>query len=249
MRLFQFAASATAAAILTAGAAKADIVLFDNITAFETGAAGAQGTTTGSTPNTFMGGGYELLTGATQITGFDLFPVNITGTNFTNIKVTVYVWDNVNTSGTVNATTPAFSNLLGSFTFTRTDDFSTGFFYPIENADPSLPGFALPTPIDITDGTIGLTFNVQGSTDGVNYANINALTSLITLGVPATVGANVFNGYYRNAAGETDGNFTSALRSLGLTNQSVAVRVYGVPTPGAASLLGLGGLMTLRRRR
>jgi hypothetical protein len=249
MRLSQFAAAATLTTLLAAGAARADMVLFDNASAFESGAAGASGTTTGSTPNSFMGDGYQLLTGATQITGFDLFPVNITGTNFTSLRVTVYLWDNVNTSGTINAATPAFSNLLATQTVTLTDAFNTGFFYPIEDAAVGVPGFVLTTPVNITDDVVGLTFNYQGSTDGMTYTSLNALTSLITFGGPASIGANMFNGYYRNAAGEVDGNFSSTLRSLGVANQSLAVRIYGVPTPGATALLALGGLMGLRRRR
>ena len=86
-----------------------------------------------------------------------------------------------------------------------------------------------------------MSFNYQGTTDGVNYANANNLTSIIATGNPATVGSEVFNGYYRNANSEVNGNFTSTLRSLGLQNQSLAVRIYtNVPEPSSVCVLGLG---------
>ncbi|HVT10790.1 MAG TPA: PEP-CTERM sorting domain-containing protein [Fimbriimonadaceae bacterium] len=239
------------AALAVVGVAQADTLLFDNVTNFRTGVSGAGGSSTSSTPNTFMGDGYDLIAGANSITGFDLFPVNLSGTNFTGLKINIFVWGSVNTSGTVNATTPAFSNLLGSYTATVAGTYNTGFYFPFETGDPGpTPGFTLGQALSISSNRIGLTFNYQGTTDGQTYNSVNSLTSLVTYGTPASVGSNVFDGYYRNANSETDGNFTSALRSFGQTSQSVGVRVYGtaVPEPASMAVLGIGALALLRRR-
>lgn len=241
---------AIALALGTAVASHATLV-FDNAT---NPIANGNFSATGSTPNTFMGDGYILLAGTTNITGFDLFPANLSGTNFNALQLTIYVWDNVNT-GTVNAATPAFSNLLATYTLTSTGTFNTGSYYPFQSASPGVtPGITLGTPLTLADTTIGLTFNYQGSTDGgATYANVNSLTSLITYTDAPTVGSNVFNGYYRNANSETNGNFTSSLRSLGLTNQSLGVRVYGtvVPEPSTWVLIAsaTGVLLVMGRKR
>lgn len=240
------------AALAIIGAAQADTLLFDNVSNYRNAVSGAGASSTGSTPNTFMGGACNLISGADSITGFDLFPVNLSGTNFTGLKINIFVWGTVNTSGTVNATTPAFSNLLGSYTATTTGTYDSGFYFPFETGDPgATPGFTLGSALTISSTQIGITFNYQGTTDGVTYNNVNSLTSLITYGTIASVGSNVFDGYYRNANSETDGNFTSALRSFGQTNQSVGVRVFGtaVPEPASMTILGLGALALIRRRR
>ncbi|HEY1090918.1 MAG TPA: PEP-CTERM sorting domain-containing protein [Burkholderiaceae bacterium] len=245
--------SAGALALTLAGGAQADTVVFDNISSALNSVPGATLTSTSSTPNTWMGGAFTLAAGTTSISGFDLYPVNLSGTAFTDLRVTIDVWGGVNT-GTVNAASPAFSNLLGSFTKTFSGDFQTGFFYPIEGADASTPGFALASALAVP-GTIGISINVQGSTDGSTFANANSLSSIITYGVPAAVGSNVFNGYYRNAAGEVNGNFTSAVRSLGFTNQSIGLAIYSsaAPVPEPATMLmmafGVAGLLAVRRRQ
>lgn len=232
------------------------VVVFDNVSPFENGVAGASATSTGSTPNTFMGDGYTLLTGTTSITGFDVFPVNLTGTNFTSLKLNIYVWGTVNT-GTVSATTPAFGNLLGSYSVTSSGGYPSGYYYSFESSTPGVtPGIALGAALALPGPTVGITINAQGSTDGVTFANANSLTSLISYGAAPTVGTALFNGYYRNANSETNGNFTSTLRSLGYTNQSLALRVYGnaatvaaVPEPATYLGLAMGlGLMALTAR-
>jgi hypothetical protein len=238
-----------AAAILAATTPAQAQVAFDNV---PTSAFSAFSTS--STPNTFMGDGYILAGGTTAITGFDLFPVNTSGTSYTGLKVNIFVWGTVNTSGTVNSTTPAFSNPLGSYSFTLTGAFNTGFYFPIQNVPGTTPGYALGTPLAVSGTQIGLSFNYQGTTDGINYYSSNSLTSIISSNAPL-VGSEVFAGYYRNAGTptETDGNFTSSLRSLGGlgTYQSLAVRIYAVPEPATAALAGLGAaaLVIFRRRK
>jgi len=202
-----------------------------------------------------MGAAYNLLPGASTISGFDIYPVNLSGTSFNALRLSIYVWGTVNTSGTVNATTPAFGNLLANYVFTSTGTFTTGFFFPFEGSPNGVnPGITLATPLSIPSSQIGLTFNYQGSTDGgVTYNSINSMTSLISYGPPPSVGSLVFSGYYRNAASEVNGNFTSSLRTLGNPNEGLGVRVYGtvVPEPGTISLVALGalGLVLYRRRR
>lgn len=231
-------------------AVKADLV-FDNMSDV-----GVVPNATGSTPNTFMGDGYVLAAGTTEITGFDVFPVNLSGTAFNSIKINIFVWGTVNT-GTVNATTPLFGSLLGSYSLTSVDSFPSGSYFPFEGATPGVtPGISLGSPLAISSTTIGLTFNYQGSTDGgVTFANVNSLSSIIATGPAPTVGSLVFgSGYFRNANSEVNGNFTSTIRALaGLTNQGLGVRVYGtvtaVPEPTSLALIGGGAMFLLFRRR
>jgi hypothetical protein len=250
-----FSAIVAAAGLLSLETAKADVV-YDNFSNYENGVSGASATATASTPNTFLGGGYVLAPGTVDITGFDFYPVNLTGTAYTGLKINFYVWGAVNT-GTVNAATPAFNNLLGSYSFTSPGSYDSGYFYSFENATSpgTSPGLILPTPLAISSTTIGITINIQGTTDGTTYNNINNLNSVISYGTAPTVGSDVFNGYYRNANSEANGNFTSGLRTLGQPDQGLAMRVYGdivpVPEPATMALLTAGGLglLALRRQR
>lgn len=220
--------AAVALALVSVVTTKADVV-FDNFSAYKSRNTDATANATGSTPNTFMGDGYVLATGTTAITGFDVFPFNWSGTAFNAIKINIFVWGTVNT-GTVNVTTPLFGNLLGSYSQTSAGSYVSGLFYPIEGSSPGVtPGIVLTNPVTISSTTIGLTFNYQGSTDGgLTYASVNSLYSIISAGPAPTVGSLLFgNGYFRNANSETNGNFTSTIRSLGLSNQGLAVRVFG----------------------
>src|SRR5690349_4409698 len=241
-----------AVSLLAAVSSNAALV-FDNMSNYEGGNTNAHIASTSSTPNTFMGDAYTLAAGTTAITGFDIYPVNLSGVNYVGIKINIFVWGSVNTSGTVNSTTPAFGNLLGSYTLTSSGTFTTGFYFPFEGSPNGVnPGITLGSPLSIPSTTIGITFNYQGTTDGVTYNNVNSLTSLIGYGTAPTVGSQVFSGYYRNAASETDGNFISTLRTLGNANESLALRVYGtvVPEPGSFALIGIGSaaLLIFRRR-
>jgi hypothetical protein len=235
-----------------AGLASAQVVVFDNMSNYEGGNTNANVTATASVPNTFMGDAYNL-GGATSITGFDIFPVNLSGSNYTGLRMTIYVWGTVNTSGTVNSTTPAFGNLLNTYTFTSSGTYNSGFFFPFEGSPVgSAPGITLSSPLTIPNPTVGITFNFQGTYDGVNYFSTNSLTSVISYGLTPTVGSQIFNGYYRNASSENNGNFISSLRQLGgLNNQSLALRIFGVPEPSSAALAGLGvaTFLAMRRRK
>ena len=264
MTKFKFQGLLFAGALTMAATASQAAVVFDNMTAVEAGTPGAVVTATSSTPNTFMGDAYGLAAGTTSITGFDFFPVNLSGTAFTQLKMNVYIWGTVNT-GTVNATTPAFSNLLSTFSVTSAvSTFPTGSYFSFESASPGVtPGITLNTPINVTGSSIGFTMNVQGSTDGLTFASVTSLSSLITYGAAPTVGSTVLGGavggYYRNANSEVNGNFTSTLRSVGTspTSEALALRVYGtvsaVPEASTWLMMGLGlaaiGLLALRRQQ
>ena len=218
-------------------------MVFDNVNN------GESLTGTGSTPDTFIGDGYNLAPGTVDLTSFVLYPVNFTtSTTFTNIQETVYVYGAVNNTGTVSATTPAFSNLLGSFTATIAGSFGINSYFPT-TLTPTVP---LVLPVGTTQ--IGLSFSDQGSTDGgVTYALTQGLTTIISDTTTPLVGSDVFNGYYRNVNSETNGNFTAGIRSLGLTNQSAAVVINGdivaVPEPASTAVLAIGGAGILVRRR
>src|SRR5438874_1974935 len=122
-RILKHSAPATArltallglAGIAFAPLGKAAVVVFDNMSNYENGVSGTGIASTSSTPNYFMGDGYLLTPGTTSITGFDIFPVNQSGTSFIGLRINIYVWGSVNLSGTVNASTPAFSSLLAQY--------------------------------------------------------------------------------------------------------------------------------------
>ena len=158
---------ASAFILLAASAATTNAqVAFDNVPTSNFSAF-----STSSTSNTFMGDGYNLPVGTSAITGFDVYPVNVSGTSFTGLKINIFVWGTVNTSGTVNAATPAFGNLLGSYSFTSSGSYSTGFYFPFEGTPGVTPGITLGSPLAVSGTQIGFSINYQGTTDGVNYSS------------------------------------------------------------------------------
>ena len=251
-------ATAAVATVVGSSTSASASVLFDNMTSAEAGVTGTHLSSTSSTPNTFMGDAYGLVAGSYDITGFDIYPVNATTTAYNALKINIYVWGSVNLTGTVSATTPAFSNLLAQYTLTSTGTFTNGFYYAFEGSPIGVnPGITLATPLAIPSNIIGVTFNYQGSTNGgTSYSSANNLTSLVEYGNAPDVGTDPLlgsgtGGYYRNANSETNGNFTSAYRAFSGTYLNLGLRVYGdaVPTPASSGLLVIAGLVAGRRRR
>jgi hypothetical protein len=231
------------------------------------------------TGNRQMGQAVTLATGTNAITGFDLAVVNATGAPISNaagsrLRLNYWIWNTV-TPG-ASTTTAAFSNIATSASVEAdlsllSGPFATGtllFFANGASQGPGLtplagltPGVSF-APVTITSSTVGLAFSWDLSTDnGTTWTSPNNLTTLITggasTGAPSagsnpTIGAPV-GGYYRspNLAGAVDGNGNFAqgsARQIG-NNSGLVLRVYSVPTPASAALLGLGGLVAARRRR
>jgi uncharacterized protein (TIGR03382 family) len=260
---------------LTAGA-KADIVSYDHMTgqpntAWNLVAGGGSPTSTGSR---FLGSALTLAGGATTITGFDTALVNNTGSTLTftagqRVRLNYWVW---NTWAPTTATAPVFSNLAGSggvdFNVAGLSLLNNTFSFITQNASPgpglvpaagTLPGAPI-TPITVSSsGPIGITLHwTVDRNDGAGFVALGGLSSLVAGGMSGTsvapaVGTNAFAGplmgYYRSASAENDGNFLgSSARNIG-NNSGAMIRVYTIPSPGAAALLGLGGVVALRRRR
>ena len=135
-------------------------------------------------PDTQMGGGFILVPGTFQITGFELAAGNVTGTTFTGVRYTLSVWSTLST-GAVNAGSPAFSGLLGTFTGT---DIAT-----LNNGTELLLPITLASPLTISSTTMGIAVSFEGTTDGVNFNSINGLTPVLTSGSLPAVGTLEFN--------------------------------------------------------
>jgi hypothetical protein len=257
-RLKQLRTAVAVMGFLPMAKAEAD-TLFDNASAaFANNFNSTGGTTATATytvarvADTFIGGGYILPAGTADIYGFDPFPINGTSQTLSVVAITMYVWGSVNTTGTVNPSTPAFSNLLGTVTdfidYSSVGGLPPGFFgtpggaTANGNGDP-YGAFVLSKPIVLPNTTVGVTFNNQGSVDGgATFNSLQGLTSLIPYNVGPTVGTAIFNGFYRNGynsgsgaigSAETDGNFRSPLNTFNtssgpLPNESgPMMRLYG----------------------
>jgi hypothetical protein len=230
-------------------------------------------TTTG-TPRTFINGAIDSLagSGALTLTGLDATVVNTTGAAINNVRglrLNFTIWGGFGT-GTL-ATDLVYTNLLtqasADFTFATPISFANGTYIPVGNdfaagpnaatagVDLSTLNIVLPNPAAIA----GITFNWQLDLGAGFVATQAGLTSgLIAGNTPQTIGVNGFaspGGFFRNAgpraSGYADGNFlNSDARSFaGVTNTTMAYRLYATPTPGAASLLAVAGLVAGRRRR
>lgn len=256
-------------ALAVSAPAVAQVVSFDTISNLGSINVPAGGGSLASTGNRQIGQALTLAAAAgSSITGFDTALLNNTGAaiTLTSLELRYWIWGTASLA--VTGTTPAFSNLLqnGTVTFTLAPTGLTAasntFFWITGNgtqAGGGVAGVTLTTAIPVsTNQTIGFVQQWWGSTTGGAPAPIGGLTGLISGGTTAvapSVGSNPFSapgtpqGYYRSAGAETNGNFLgSSQRNIG-ANTNQLLRVWTVPTPGAAALLGLGGLIAGRRRR
>jgi hypothetical protein len=221
------AATLVATALISGSAAHAD-VLYDNITAPGPFGIGAASTSEPpQTPNSWFGDAVNLAASASDITGVDLFVQNDSGESFNAFRGTIDIWGLVNT-GTVNSSSPAFGDLLGS------DSFGGSGNYPNNGGqgfvgNGGLPGLAFTNPIDINGAsTIGISINIQWSNNGGGtFASYNNAGALLAYNGTTATGSGVFNGYYVNLAGESNGNFVTPLQSNGKSNQGIYIRIDG----------------------
>lgn len=231
----------------TGTSAQADTIAWDSIT-------GVTNTFffPGSPGRSFVGQALSLDASAPlTLTGFDT--VLLSGAAQTGLlRLNVSVW-----GGFSPTTSPVFSNLLytESFNFSSTSLALNG-IYVLQSATAGVPRFTFTTPVALpASSPVGITLNWQIDTGtGAGFVNSDALTTAVRATVPLAVGTNLNGispnfGFFRNASGQTDGNFLpSDGRTVG-ANSAISLRLYTVPTPGAAALLGLGGLLASRRRR
>ncbi len=270
-------ASATWAIGALASSASADVV-FDNATAaiYGIGSTAATGhvDATTSSGDSFMGGAFNLAPGTADLTGVTSYFDNITGlvsspgTTFNAVKATVYIYGTY-TPGTPTGT-PAFSNLLGTYSQTISGTFaptaSRTSIYSVGGSGS--PGISF-APLVLPTGTtqIGLTFNYQGSSDnGKTFSSLTGLTPVISYtnqgGTDGpTVGSDAFNGYLLDRSGEGTGNFTNGgdttfrqENGQSPTYEGIAVQLDGdiaaSPEPTSLLLAGVAaGPLVLRRRR
>jgi hypothetical protein len=232
-------------------------------------------TTTTGTPRTYINGAIGSLAGSgpLTLTGLDATVVNSNATTTSingvrGLRLNFTIWGGFGT-GTL-ATDLVYTNQLAQasadFTFATPFNFAGGTYIPVGNdfaagpnaatagVDLSTLNIVLPNPAAIA----GITFNWQLDLGAGFVATQAGLTTGLIAGTtPQTIGVNGFaspGGFFRNAgprASYADGNFiNSDARSFaGVTNTTVAYRLYATPTPGAASLLAVAGLVAGRRRR
>jgi hypothetical protein len=230
--------------LFTAGRASAQTTLLDTFSLAETL------TLTTSTPRTYMGNSFtnnSLPAGTTgfQISDLTIYMASGAAASYSDIVARLQFWNSYNANGA-----SVFSNAAGAFTIdlgALTTAANT--FYTID--------VTLATPITLTGGAgtnWGFVQNFQGNTGGGLVDNTN-LTSLITASTTGYAAGTVTNGsapafgYYRNASGRTDFNFSSTdSRTLaGLNNQAIAIIINGapIPEPSSTMLLLAGGAVAI----
>lgn len=238
---------------------------------------GAGPSTTGGSPRTFIGSAVGSLgnasgAGPITLTGLDAVMVNTTGAalnGITAIRLNMTFWGayGTGTAGTDLIFASLITQASVDFNLATPLNLATNTYIPVGNDFAAGPS-AANAGVDLTALNIvlpsltslaGVTFNWQVN-QGAGFVATQAglTTGLITGQGPQTVGTNGFalpaGGFLRNAgpraSGYADGNFLNTDgRSFATTDTSVAYRLYATPTPGAASLLGLAGLVAARRRR
>ena len=110
-------AAAIATGVVSTEMSPASTLLYDDMT-------GTSLVYTGGSADEFMGNGITLAPGANDITGFDCILLNATGSNLSGAKINIFVWGAVNL-GTINSSSPAFSDELAIYTLTIPTNFST----------------------------------------------------------------------------------------------------------------------------
>ncbi len=200
-------------------------------------------TSAANTPHTFIGEPITLNsnggTSNISIAGGTAYLQPLTTTSYTNIRLNVTFWGAA--SGATAGTTPAFSNSLGTYSFDLGPlNASALSIYPYS--------FSLPSTVVFPSRAGGVTLNWQGNT-GSGLTSTDNLTSALRF-APAppvsgafTVGTPGVFGYYRNASGETDGNFLgSSFRwsadasGNSLPNQGLALQLFGPSSNSAPTI-------------
>lgn len=243
--------------------ASADLV-FDSIS--PTGGVAPTFTGTGGAPHTLMGTALTLGNvgaGPIHVDGLDVAYRAYAAASYTNIRLDIMFFETATLA--TSGSSPAFSNLL----FTRTVNTGTtttaaGTRYTYQSATPGVtPGLALSPGFVLNDPTkpIGIQVLIRGDKgDGNGLVATDDLGLSLRYNVAPAVGSTPIGGtaggFYRNASVPAPTTSSVLLgsdyRSLtGITDTTMALRLYATPVPEPASMvaLGLGAAALLRRRR
>ena len=246
---------ALATTVFTLGTASSNAaVLFDGI-------GNVLSVSLAGVPNTFMGAAVNLdsaalSAGGSRISSIEAGLINTTGTSFSNTTLRLNVWIYLSYNPAAG-TNPAFSNQVGS-----PGAPSFVFDFPNSSITTGTVGIfegILATPLTVTPTsgtTVGFAFNWQVDQGG-GFVSLTGFDVPVHANVAPPVGNNAVGasptfGYFRNAAGEADGNFlgTSA-RNIG-NDSGLLFAINGpdtVPEPAATALGLVFGVTLLGRRR